>query len=105
LLRWFEALGIHPRIVGEFDDGALLKAFGRAGAGIFSAPSAIAAEVCQQYNVAVIGSTREVTEQFFAISVERRLSHPAVIAITSAARQELFRSDRATRPAPSRTRR
>jgi len=104
LLRWFEALGIHPRIVGEFDDGALLKAFGRAGAGIFSAPSAIAAEVCQQYGVEAIGTTKEVTEQFYAISVERRLTHPAVVAITSAARQELFRRDPATRPAAGRTR-
>jgi len=104
LLRWFETLQIQPRIVGEFDDGALMKAFGRAGAGIFAAPSAIAEEVCQQYAVDAIGTTADVREQFYAISVERRLSHPAVIAITSAARRELFRNDRATRPAARRSR-
>lgn len=91
LLRWLDAKRIQPRIVGEFDDGALLNAFGRAGAGVFAAPTAIVEQVRQQYAVAAIGSTVEVTEQFYAISVERRLTHPAVIAITSAARKELFR--------------
>ena len=91
LMRWFDAQRIHPRIVGEFDDSALLKAFGRAGAGIFAAPSAIAERVRRQYGVVAIGRTEAVTEVFYAISVERRLTHPAVIAITSAARKELFR--------------
>lgn len=91
LKQWFEKLGIRPRIVGEFDDGALQKAFGQAGIGIFAAPTAIAREVALQYGVTAIGRTDEVTEQFYAISVERRLSHPAVVAISSAARQTLFR--------------
>ena len=91
LIRWFDEQRIHPRIVGEFDDGALLKAFGRAGVGIFAAPSAIAEQVCRQYGVAAIGRTEAVTDAFYAISVERRLTHPAVVAITSAARKELFR--------------
>ena len=91
LKQWFEKLGIRPRIVGEFDDGALQKAFGQAGIGMFAAPSAIAREVALQYGVTAIGRTDEVTEQFYAISVERRLSHPAVVAISSAARQTLFR--------------
>jgi len=91
LMRWFDAQRIHPRIVGEFDDSALLKAFGRAGAGIFAAPSAIAEQVRRQYGVMAIGRTEAVTEVFYAISVERRLTHPAVVAITSAARRELFR--------------
>ncbi len=90
LKRWFEKLQIHPRIVGEFDDGALQKAFGQGGVGIFATPSAIAKEVGLQYGVVAIGHTDEVTEQFYAISVERRLTHPAVIAISSAARRELF---------------
>ena len=90
LVRWFEKQGINPRCVGEFDDGALLKAFGQVGVGIFAAPSVICKEVCQQYGVVVIGQTSEVAEQFFAISVERRLTHPAVRAISSAARDELF---------------
>ena len=92
LMRWFDEQRIRPRIVGEFDDGALLKAFGRAGTGIFAAPSAIAEEVRRQYGVVAIGRTEAVTEAFYAISVERRLTHPAVVAITSAARKELFRN-------------
>ncbi len=90
LMQWLEKQHINPRYVGEFDDGALLKAFGQVGVGIFSAPTVIAKEVCQQYGVVVIGQTSEVTEHFYAISVERRLTHPAVMAISSAARQKLF---------------
>ena len=91
LMRWFDAQRIRPRIVGEFDDGALLKAFGRAGAGMFATPSAIAEQVRRQYGVVAIGRTEAVTEAFYAISVERRLTHPAVVAISVAARKELFR--------------
>ena len=90
LIRWVDEQRIHPRIVGEFDDGALLKAFGRAGVGIFAAPSAIADQVRRQYGVVSVGRTEAVSEAFYAISVERRLTHPAVVAITSAARKELF---------------
>jgi LysR family transcriptional regulator, transcriptional activator of nhaA len=90
LIRWFDQNRIRPRIAGEFDDGALMAAFGQAGAGIFSAPSAIADRISDQYGVEAIGATGEVTESFYAISVERRLSHPAVVAISEAARQELF---------------
>jgi LysR family transcriptional activator of nhaA len=91
LMRWFERERIRPRIVGEFDDGALLKAFGQAGAGLFASPTAISAQVQRQFGVKAIGSTEAVTEQFYAISVQRLLTHPAVVAITSAARQKLFR--------------
>ena len=90
LLQWFDALHIHPRIVGEFDDSALMKAFGQAGAGVFIAPSPIATEVENQYGVVNIGSTDEVRENFYAISVERKISHPAVAAITATAREWLF---------------
>ena len=90
LIRWFDQNRIRPRIAGEFDDGALMAAFGQAGAGVFSAPSAIADRISEQYGVEVIGATEEITESFYAISVERRLSHPAVVAISEAARQELF---------------
>ncbi len=90
LMNWLEDIAVRPIIVGEFDDGALMKAFGKAGIGIFAAPSAIAGEVRQQYEVVPIGSTDAVTERFYAISVERRLTHPAVVAISSTARKELF---------------
>ena len=91
LMQWFDKVRVHPRTVGEFDDSALMKAFGQAGTGIFAAPSVIAEEVGPQYGVVAIGHTDAVTEQFYAISVERRLSHSAVVAISSSARQELFR--------------
>ncbi|MGD8641260.1 MAG: transcriptional activator NhaR [Gammaproteobacteria bacterium] len=86
LLKWLDSLHIHPRIVGEFDDSALMKAFGQAGAGVFATPTAIATEVAKQFDVMEIGATNDVREQFYAISVERRISHPAVAAITDTAR-------------------
>lgn len=90
LMRWLESNHIRPRITGEFDDSALMKAFGQAGVGIFAAPSSIANQVMQQYNVVAIGETLEVIESFYAISIERKLTHPAIIAISEAARTELF---------------
>ena len=90
LLRWFDEQQVRPRFVGEFDDGALMKAFGQVGMGIFGAPSAITEEVIAQYGVVAIGQTNAVTERFYAISAQRRLTHPAVVAITSSARKELF---------------
>ncbi len=86
LLNWLDSLHIHPRIVGEFDDSALMKAFGQAGTGVFIVPTAIADEVAKQFGVAIVGDTEIVREQFYAISVERRISHPAVAAITETAR-------------------
>ena len=91
LLKWFDKHHIHPHIVGEFDDSALMKAFGQAGTGVFIAPTPIAVEVAKQYGVIIIGQTEEVREQFYAISVERKISHPAVVAITETAREWLFR--------------
>lgn len=89
LLKWFDRLRIQPRIVGEFDDSALMKAFGQAGTGIFVVPSPIATEVQQQYGVEAIGHTDRVKKQFYAISVERRISHPAVSAVTESAKEWL----------------
>ena len=90
LMRWFDIHQIRPCIVGEFDDSALMQAFGQAGTGIFIAPSVMADEVRRAHGVIVIGETDEVTEQFYAISMERRLTHPAVVAINDAAQKELF---------------
>ena len=90
LMRWFDVHQIRPRIVGEFDDSALMQAFGQAGTGIFIAPSVIADEVQREHGVTVLGQTNEVTEQFYAISMERRLTHPAVVAINDTAQRELF---------------
>ncbi len=87
---WFENQSLFPRIVGEFDDSALLKAFGEAGAGVFAGPTAIEDEICRMYRMAVIGRTDDIKERFYAISPERRLRHPAVVLITDKARADLF---------------
>ena len=84
LMSWLNTLRIQPMIVGEFDDSALMRAFGQAGVGIFCAPSIITDEVISQHQVLKIGETDEVLERYYAISVERRASHPAVIAVNSA---------------------
>ncbi|MFN7915638.1 MAG: transcriptional activator NhaR [Vicinamibacterales bacterium] len=88
--QWFEAEDLHPRIVGEFDDSALMKAFGQAGTAAFPAPSVIEPEVTRQYKVHSIGRVPVVRERYYAISAERRLKHPGVLAITNAARTDLF---------------
>ncbi len=90
--QWFDTAQIRPRIVAEFEDSALLKVFGQAGKGVFPAPDAIEREVQQQYGVQIVGRLAEVRERFYAVSVERRLKHDAVIAITNAAREQLFES-------------
>lgn len=87
---WFDKLGIRPSIVGEFEDSALLKSFGQAGEGFFAVPSVMKEEVARQYQVKVIAETEEITESYYAISVERRVRHPAVVAICEAARTRLF---------------
>jgi len=89
LMQWLERQRIRPQIVGEFDDSALMKAFGRAGVGVFIAPTVIADEVQLQYGVAAIGQTDEVRDRFYAISVQRKITHPAVAAVTEAARHWL----------------
>ncbi len=90
LIQWFEESNLRPRIVGEFDDSALMKAFGKGGAGLFVAPGATRDHVCEQYQVVEIGRIDSVVEQLFAITTERRLTHPAIVAISSAARQDVF---------------
>jgi LysR family transcriptional activator of nhaA len=90
LVEWLASQHIYPRIIGEFDDSALMKAFGQTGTGVFIAPTPIAEEVKKQYGVVIIGETNEIREQFYAISVERKISHPAVAAITETAREWLF---------------
>ena len=87
---WFESEDVRPRVVSEFEDSALLMAFGQAGMGLFPAPSAIERQVRSQYGVVVVGRLDAVCERFYAISGERRLKHPAVVAISEAARQRVF---------------
>jgi LysR family transcriptional activator of nhaA len=88
--QWFDALGFLPRVVGEFEDSALLKVFGQAGLGLFFVPSVIADEIGSQLGLVHVGRTDEIRERFYAVSIERKLKHPAVLAISEAARRELF---------------
>jgi LysR family transcriptional activator of nhaA len=87
---WLTRHGVVPHVVGEFDDGALMTAFGREGRGFFMAPSVMEAETAQQFGVEVIGRSDELREEFYAVSVEKRITHPCVVAITKAARGALF---------------
>ena len=87
---WFAEHRLRVHTVGEFDDAALMQAFGREGRGVFMSPAVLERETCRQYGVEVLGRTEELVEEFFAVSVERRITHPCVAAITQAARGTLF---------------
>ena len=86
---WIGTQKIRPRVIGEFDDAALMKAFGSEGRGVFMTPSVLETETSAQYGVRVVGRTSELIEEFYAVTIERRISHPCVAAITDAARQQL----------------
>jgi len=88
--RWLDKNRLHPRMVAEFDDSALMKSFGQESAGVFIAPAVIQTKVERQYQVSTIGRIDEVKEQVYAISVERRVTHPVVSAVMEAARETLF---------------
>ncbi|MEO6165185.1 MAG: transcriptional activator NhaR [Candidatus Binatia bacterium] len=87
--QWFDGNKIFPRIIAEFEDSALLKVFGQHGLGLFFAPSVIAGEVQAQYKVNIVGKLDDVLERFYAISLDRKLKHPAVVAISEAAKARL----------------
>ncbi len=88
--EWFDSQFIRPKVVGEFKDRALMETFGQAGAGVFAGPGAIEKEIREHYRVAAIGRIDSIVERYYAISVERKLKHPAVVAISAAAREQLF---------------
>jgi LysR family transcriptional activator of nhaA len=90
LEQWFEARDIKPLIVAEFEDRALMKAFGEAGVGVFTSPTAVEEDVVAKYGVHIIGRTSDISESYYAISAERRIKHPAVSLITDTARSDLF---------------
>jgi LysR family transcriptional activator of nhaA len=88
--HWFETEGLRPRVVGEFEDSALLKAFGEQGLGLFVIPSLIESEVQQKYSVEVLGRVESIRERFYAITLNRKLRHPAIVAMSEAARHAVF---------------
>lgn len=90
LEEWFEREGVRPRVMGEFEDSALMTVFGQAVGCVFPAPAAIERDVSRLYGVRVVGRTEAVRERYYVISAERRLKHPGVVAMTTAARDQLF---------------
>ena len=82
--EWFEQNGVRPDIVGEFEDNALLNTFGRRGLGLFFATAALASDIAEQFGVVLVGPVPQVRQQFYAISNERKIRHPAIDAILSA---------------------
>src|SRR5690606_19831699 len=91
---WFDSRRIHPVVVGEYDDAALLFGFGQTGAGVFPAPSVMAQKVREELGVRLVGRVDEVRERFYAITLEEKLKHPAVMAVCEAARKQLADPDR-----------
>ncbi len=89
--EWFARLDLRPHVIAEFEDSALMMVFGHGVGAVFPAPAAIEHDVCRFYGVRVVGRTDAARERYYAISAERRLKHPGVLAITSAARDELFK--------------
>ena len=90
LIQWLETKNVRPAILGEFDDSALMNAFGQAGAGLFVAPTSLANHVCEQCKGVIVGHADTVIERLYAITTERRLTHPAIVAISKAAREDIF---------------
>jgi LysR family transcriptional activator of nhaA len=88
--RWLENEQVVPRVVAEFEDSALMKVFGQRGEGVFPGPAAIEKEICENFRVEVVGRAPELRERFYAITVERRIKHPAVQRISEAARAQVF---------------
>ncbi len=87
---WFQQHDVRPLVTGEYADSALMKVFGQNGHGLFAAPTVLEAEIQLQHGVEVVGRLSDVTQQFYAVSAERRMEHPAVTAIARAARAKLF---------------
>jgi LysR family transcriptional activator of nhaA len=85
--RWLESTGVRPKVVGEFEDSALLNTFGRGGLGIFPAPLALAEQIDSQLNAQTLGAMSGVSEQIYAISNERRIRHPAIEVLCAMAPQ------------------
>jgi LysR family transcriptional activator of nhaA len=88
--EWFEAQDVRPKIVAELDDTALAKIFGEVGLGVFAAPAVVEQEVRERYHVRVIGRSEKLRQRIYAISLERKIEHPAVVAICEAARKSIF---------------
>ena len=90
LNEWFESRGIRPQVVAELDDAALTSVFGEAGLGVFAAPDVIEDEIRTRYRVHLVGRVTALRQRFYAISIERKIRNPAVVAICEVARKHIF---------------
>lgn len=88
---WFDTIGVRPRVLAEFEDTALMKAFAHDAGAVFPAPVVIQKDIVRVYGVRLVGQTAAVRERYYAISAERRVKHPGVLAITDAARDDVFK--------------
>jgi LysR family transcriptional activator of nhaA len=88
--EWFVARDVRPQVVAELDDGALASSLGEAGLGVFAAPDVLEDELRARYRVHLVGRAAALRQRFYAISVERKLRHPAVAAICEVARKHIF---------------
>jgi len=95
LEHWFSSAGVEPSVVAEVEDLAMLQTLGQHGLGLFAAPTLVANRICEQYRILQLGELPGVHERFYAISTERRLNHPAVVAIFSGARERLLAPSKA----------
>ena len=95
--EWFHSQNLRPTVVGEFADLALLRVFAEEGCGVFAVPT-VMEEQMRRYGFQKIGATRHITVRFYAISVERQVRHPAVVAVCDAARNNVFRLSSRMRP-------
>jgi LysR family transcriptional activator of nhaA len=95
--QWFATQDIRVAVAGEFDDSALMNVFGQAGAGAFAAPGIVEQEVCRQYRVGIVGRIEAIRERCYAITMDRKIKHPAVAAVAETARTRLFEDQRAGR--------
>jgi len=94
LERWLEEQEITPCIAGEFQDSALMKIFGQAEAGIFPVPTAIEEHVKKEFHVRLVGRVKKLRQRFYAISIERKITNPAVVRVCEAARSEIFSANK-----------
>ena len=91
LETWFEANHIHPKVVAECDDNALIMSLGQAKVGFFISPTIVGKEVVRQYKVREVGCLDGLTEKFYAVSIDRKIEHPAVKAIVNNAKSSIFK--------------
>jgi LysR family transcriptional regulator, transcriptional activator of nhaA len=90
---WFDKQGIRPRVVGEFEDSALMEVCSAGGRGFTVVHTVIDRAALKHYNLRVIAKVQDCSSEFYAITAERLVNHTAAIAITEHAYANLFGTD------------